>query len=501
MAATKEIPLSVSDTERQSLASQKSPTPASNDTTLPSKNELEVDWDGPDDPSNPRNWTTPMRLAQIIPIGIFSLNMTLAATMFAPGVQQLVEEFHITTSIVATMSLTIYVLGFCAGVIVAPLSELYGRLWLYHASNTTWLAFTLGCAFSKSTTSFLIFRFLAGCAGSVPMACGGATVADLVPPKDRGKYMAVWGLGPQLGPIVGPIAGGFMSQTVGWRWTFRLLSILGGISLLVGLIVLRETNEATLLKNKAARLRKISGSNAYMAVSRVNKIGDLSPARFLVRALVRPTKMLIFSPVVLSVSLYNAYVFGLMFMLFDTFPQVFESQYGFSVGIQGLIYLAFGIGTLLGMAILAKLSDKIMKHGAVGAGPERRLLLMLWFSPTATIGFLWYGWSSEKKTHWIVPILGTLVIGFGSLFVMLLTQIYLVDVFDATAAASALSAVLITRTIAGAFLPFCGAPLYSRLDYGWGNSLLALILLLLYPVPLILYYYGKKLRERFPVKL
>jgi MFS family permease len=208
-----------------------------------------------------------------------------------------------------------------------------------------------------------------------------------------------------------------------------------------------------------------------------------------------------FSPIVLFASLYNAFVFGLMFMLFDTFPQVFESQYGFSPGVQGLVYVAFGVGTLLGMAILTKFSDKIMNHGAVGAQPERRLKLMLWFSPTITIGFLWYGWSAEKQTHWIVPILGTLIIGFGSLFVMLITQIYLVDVFGAAAAASALSAVLITRTLAGAFLPLCGSPLYSRLGYGWGNSLLALIFLLLYPVPIMLYRYGKKLRERFPVRL
>jgi multidrug resistance protein len=241
MADTKQISVAISDKEQESLTSPTPPTPASCDGTPPSKNEFEVDWDGPDDPANPKNWTTSMRLAQIIPIGIFSLNMTLSATMFAPGVQQLVQEFGITTSIVATMSLTIYVLGFGAGVVIAPLSELYGRLWLYHVSNTAWLAFTLCCAFSKNTASFLVFRFLAGCAASVPMTCGGGTVADLVPPKDRGKYMAVWGLGPQLGPIVGPIVGGFMSQAVGWRWTFRLLSILVCSSIL--LVSMHKTHD------------------------------------------------------------------------------------------------------------------------------------------------------------------------------------------------------------------------------------------------------------------
>lgn len=194
------------------------------------KHDHEVDWDGPNDPANPKNWKSSSRMLQVLPIAFFALNMNLAATMFAPGVDELVAEFGITDSTIATMTLSIYVLGFAMGVVIAPLSELYGRLWLYHASNAVWLAFTLGCAFATNTASFMVFRFLAGCAGSVPMTTGAGTVADIVPPKDRGKFMAIWGLGPLIGPVVGPIVGGFMSQAVGWRWTFRLLAILGGIS-------------------------------------------------------------------------------------------------------------------------------------------------------------------------------------------------------------------------------------------------------------------------------
>lgn len=464
------------------------------------KNEYEVDWDGPDDAENPKNWKTSNRMLQVLPIAFFALNMNLAATMFAPGVGQLVAEFGITDSTIATMTLSIYVLGFGMGVVIAPLSELYGRLWLYHISNAVWLAFTLGCAFATNTASFMVFRFLAGCAGSVPMTCGGGTVADIIPPKDRGKFMALWGLGPLIGPVVGPIVGGFMSQTVGWRWTFRLLAILGGISLVGGLVVLRETHEATLLKRKAARLRLRTGDPAYVAAARVDKTRNLSPLAFVGRALIRPTKMLLFSPIVLCASLYNAVVFGLMFLLFDTFPQVFEQAYGFSPGVQGLAYLGFGFGTLLSMAITTKYSDRLMRNSTdTKARPELRLKLMMYFSPAIPVGFFWYGWSAETRTHWIVPILGTFVIGFGSLFVMLTTQIYLVDVFDAQAAASALSAALITRILFGTFLPFCATPLYDRLGLGWGNSLLGFLVLGLSPVPFVFYRFGKALRDKFPV--
>ncbi|KAH8904212.1 MFS general substrate transporter [Coniochaeta sp. PMI_546] len=459
-----------------------------------------VDWIGSDDPTNPRNWKTSSRMLQILPIAFFSLNMNLAATMFAPGVDELVEEFGINNPTIATMTLSIYVLGFGMGVVIAPISELYGRLWLYHISNAVLLAFTLGCAFATNTVSFMIFRFLAGCAGSVPMTCGGGTVADIIPHKDRGKFMALWGLGPLIGPVVGPIVGGFMSQTVGWRWTFRLLAILGGISLVGGLVVLRETHEGTLLRHKVAQLRKTNGSVSYTVVSRVNKVGDLSPITFVWSALLRPTKMLLFSPIVLCSSLYNAVVFGLMFLLFDTFPQVFDRTYSFSPGVQGLAYLGFGFGTLLSMAIMTKYSDRLMKHTSnVKACPESRLKLMMYFSFAIPVGFLWYGWSAQARAHWMLPILGTFVIGFGSLFVMLTTQIYLVDVFDAQAAASALSAALITRILFGTFLPFCATPLYERLGLGWGNSSLGFVVLALSPVPFVFYRYGRSIRERFPI--
>jgi hypothetical protein len=50
--------------------------------------------------------------------------------------------------------------------------------------------------------------------------------------------------------------------------------------------------------------------------------------------------------------------------------------------------------------------------------PEYRLLLMVYFTPIMPIGFFWYGWSAEAQAHWIVPIIGTLFIGLGSLFVI-----------------------------------------------------------------------------------
>lgn len=122
--------------------------------------------------------------------------------MFAPGAEQLAAEFHITNETVIVMAVSLYVLGFALGpLLLAPLSELYGRLPLYYTCNVVYFAFTAGCAFSTNISMFLAFRFFAGCAASGPMSIGGGTVADVTPPEQRGKAMALFTMGPILGPV------------------------------------------------------------------------------------------------------------------------------------------------------------------------------------------------------------------------------------------------------------------------------------------------------------
>ena len=211
--------------------------------------------------------------------------------------------------------------------------------------------------------------------------------------------------------------------------------------------------------------------------------------------------MLIFSPIVLLLSLYVAFVFGLIFLLFTTFPSVFEATYGFGPGTAGLSYLGLGLGMATGVVLLGKLSDRLMKKPADGgaASPEQRLRLMIGLSPIVPVGFFWYGWAAERHAHWIVPILGTFFIGLGAFSLVVPAQIYFVDAFGSRASASALAASMVCRNLFGTFLPLAADPLYDRLGLGWGNSLLGFIGIFFIPVPLLFYRYGGWLREKFPV--
>lgn len=85
---------------------------------------------------------------------------------------------------------------------------------------------------------------------------------------------------------------------------------------------------------------------------------------------------------------------------------------------------------MVSMGLAAKLSDKIMlAHSRklnVESGADGRLILMGFGGPLIPIGLFWYGWAADARTHWIVPMLGTVVLGAG----MMITAVSLVHILS-----------------------------------------------------------------------
>lgn len=185
-----------------------------------------VSWDGPDDQRNPKNWTDKKKWTNVAILSVLSVITPLGSSMFAPGIPKIMAEFHSTDSTTATFILSIYILGFAFGpLIIAPLSEIFGRWIMYNIGNLLFVIFTVGTALSNSIGMIMAFRFLMGLAGAVPITIGSGSIADIMPIEKRGRAMAVWALGPLLGPCIGPVAGGYLTQAAGWRWVFWLIVI------------------------------------------------------------------------------------------------------------------------------------------------------------------------------------------------------------------------------------------------------------------------------------
>ncbi|CEJ83194.1 hypothetical protein VHEMI03214 [[Torrubiella] hemipterigena] len=462
-----------------------------------------VGWNGPDDAENPKNWSSAKRWSHIILVAMLGLVTNFAPTIFAPGISQLNEEFQITSSTISTLAITLYVLGISIGpMFTSPLSEVYGRLVVYHGSMILFVVFVIANAVSQNTAEFLVFRFLSGCAGGTPLALGGGTIADVSKLAQRALAMALFSLGPMFGPVLGPVIGGFVASAKGWRWTFWVLAMVGGGMQLISFAIMRETHPKVILDNKAARLRKSSGNPNF----RSKLARTTTPAQVLLQVLVRPTTLLFRSPILLLMSLYMGFIFGVMYLLFSTFDAVFQVQYGFSVAVSGLVYLGLGLSAATGIVFFTIFNPRIQaalmkRDGVTTVKPEHRLVLMIWFSPGVPAGLFIYGWATYYKVHWFVPILGTVLIGYGAFFVLMLTQLYLVELFGTKAAASALGANILVRYLGGTFLPLAGPSMYATLGLGWGNSLLGFVSLAFIPASIFLYKYGEQLRNKSTVKV
>lgn len=126
--------------------------------------------------------------------------------MFAPGIGELAVKFHLTNTAIESFAVSVYLLGYCFGpLLIAPLSEMYGRRIMYNACNVFYVVFTIACAVAPEIGSLIVFRFFAGFAGSCPLTIGAGSIADMFVQESRGSALAAWAIGPLIGPVIGPI--------------------------------------------------------------------------------------------------------------------------------------------------------------------------------------------------------------------------------------------------------------------------------------------------------
>lgn len=146
--------------------------------------------------------------------------------MMAPAVPQIMEDFESTSQTESTFVVSIFILGFAFGpLFLAPLSELYGRIPVYHVCNTLFVIFSACCALSTGMPMLMAFRFLSGVVGVAVITCGSGSIADMMPAEQRGRAMSLWSLGPLAGPVIGPVCAGFLVEAKGWRWVFWVITI------------------------------------------------------------------------------------------------------------------------------------------------------------------------------------------------------------------------------------------------------------------------------------
>ncbi|MTH92925.1 MAG: MFS transporter, partial [Actinobacteria bacterium] len=113
------------------------------------------------------------------------------------------------------------------------LSDIYGRKRLFQIAIITFLVGSVGCGVAQSMLSLIISRGVQGIGGGGLMAIAFVIIGDVVPPRERGRYVGLITSVFAVGSVVGPLMGGFFVEQLSWRWIFFINIPIGLVALII----------------------------------------------------------------------------------------------------------------------------------------------------------------------------------------------------------------------------------------------------------------------------
>jgi len=177
-------------------------------------------------------------LGLLTAIGPFSIDMYLPAfPAIASGLNTNVAQ--------VMLSLSSFFIGISAGQLVyGPMLERFGRKKPLYAGLIIYLLASIGCAFTSSVDSLILFRFLQALGSCAGMVTSRAIVRDLFEVKDNAKVFSSLMLVVAVSPIIAPTVGGYITAALGWRYVFAALIVVD-IAILAGVyFLLPESKKA-----------------------------------------------------------------------------------------------------------------------------------------------------------------------------------------------------------------------------------------------------------------
>lgn len=451
------------------------------------------------DKYNPKTWPIRLKVRNVIVISSMTFLNQYGDSVFAPSISNIAEQFHASRTLV-TLGATLYTLGILFGnLIFAPLSEQFGRRPIYLIGYSVFALLQIPIALSVNLAMFLVFRFFSGLFGSVGLSNGSGSLADLFEKKDRGKYMVIYFTVLSIGPGIAPIISGFISQSsIGWQWEFWILLILSGFNLFWAFLLLKETYPPVLNRKKYEKYGEI-GENEPVALRLTGK--QLLMKLLILLSMKKPISILLSQPILICVACTIGSIYGMINLVLIAFSEVWKSSYDFSPGISGLMYISITLGlfsaVFIAMPINQKFYSYLVKRNGGEGEPEFRLPMGFIGITLFEIGILLFGWTARYKIFWFVPTIGSAIMGGGYIMTSNPLNMYVVDSYGIYSA-SASAGVKIFQLLLGAIFPLFAESLFRRLNYGWGCTLLAFILLACGCSLPILFKYGKQIRNLRP---
>ena len=362
-------------------------------------------------------------------LGYTTMTSAFASSIFSSATRAVAAEYGVSTE-VGLLGVSLFVLGFATGpTLWAPLSELKGRKLPIIISMFGFSVFSIACATGKDLQTVLICRFFAGFFGACPLAVVAAVFSDMFDNATRGSAITLFSMTVFTGPMLAPFVGGFITESyLGWRWTMYIVSFMGFFAFALDLLFLEETYPPVILIAKAAELRRRTqnwGIHAKQEEIEVD-FGELIQKNF-----TRPMRLLFGEPIVTAISVYMAFIYGLLYLFLTAYPFVFTGVHGFNSGQSGLAFFGMIIGQMLAGTVVLLMQPSYQRKLRANNGipvPEWRLPIVIAGGVAFTGGvFCWSGYNPD--IHWIVPAASGILTGFGLMSIFLQLLNYLVDAY------------------------------------------------------------------------
>jgi MFS transporter, DHA2 family, multidrug resistance protein len=317
-----------------------------------------------------------------------------------------------------------------AAAIMTPLTGwLAGRFGIKYVFLISVAGFTLAsalCGMATSLAQLVIYRLLQGTCGAALVPLSQAVLLQINPPDRHAHAMAVWGMGVILGPIIGPALGGWLTDDYNWRWVFYInlpFGVLASVGILVFIHEARHAHRepfdffgfATLsvaigalqmlldrgeLKDWFGSTEiwieaTIAGLCLYLFVVHTATATDRS---FLNREMLKDANCVIGT---ILMFLIGMPLYGTMTLL----PTMLQDLMNYPVVTTGLATAPRGIGTMIAMFLVARLTGRI----------DTRLIILTGLAVTAVAMWQMTGFSLHMGMG---PVISTGVLqGFGLGFV------------------------------------------------------------------------------------
>jgi len=437
-------------------------------------------------------------------IFIVQVSMNFNTSLYSNAITGMTEEFGISAQAArcgAMIFLVLYAFG-CE--LWAPWSEELGRWPVLQLSLFLVNIWQIPVALAKNFGTVMAGRALGGLSsagGSVTLGM----VADMWEPDEQQYAVAFIVFSSVGGSVLGPVVGGFVEQYAQWRWNIWIQLIFGGFVQALHFFLVPETRTSCMLDKIAKKRRKAGETNVYGPTELVPWKERFS-AKEIIQTWIRPFKMFLTEPIVLTLSLLSGFSDALIFMFLQSYALVYD-QWGFSAYQIGLAFLPLLIGYFIAWfsffpAIARNKRQRRENPNDEHAQYESRLWWLLFTVPCLPIGLIGFAWTSGgPPIHWIGSMVFSAVIGIANYSIYMATIDYMICAYGPYSA-SATGGNGWSRDFLAGVLTVPATPFYTNIGgkhhLEYASTILACIALLLVVSVYVIYWKGPVLRKRSP---